>query len=79
MSEQSSDSLKNIEARVVELESLHAHFQRTIEDLDQVVLAQHNRLDALERAVAALREATNELAGAGREERRPEDEKPPHY
>ncbi len=78
MSEQSGNP-QNLEARVVQLESLHAHYQRTIEDLDQVVLAQQNRLDALERAVAALREGYNELISGGREERRPEDEKPPHY
>ena len=79
MSQQPADGLQNIAMRVVELESLHMHLQRTVEDLNQVVLAQQNRLDALERAVGALRESADELANARQEVRRPEDEKPPHY
>ncbi len=79
MNEPRVDDEKRLEARVVELETLFTHLQRTIGELDQVVLAQQKRIEALERTIATWREELGALAGAVTEERKPEDEKPPHY
>ncbi|MEX2114877.1 MAG: SlyX family protein [Pirellulales bacterium] len=68
-----------LHARVVELEVLFTHLQRTLADLDQVALAQQKQIAKLERAVASLRGELDGLAGAAQEARTPEEEKPPHY
>jgi uncharacterized coiled-coil protein SlyX len=74
-----STSHEQLAARVVELETLLTHFQRTLGELDEVVLAQQKRIDGLERKIAALTSELNVLGSSLREERKPEDEKPPHY
>lgn len=63
----------------VELESKVAFLERTVEDLNEVILAQGSALDDLERRLAVL-----ELRqGAGQELESPPtdpmDERPPHY
>ena len=70
---------ERINARVVDLETLLTHLQRTLGDLDQVILAQQRQLEGLERKVAALSSDLNQFSSSAREERKPEDEKPPHY
>jgi SlyX protein len=66
-------------ARVVELETLLTHQQRTLAELDQVVLAQQKQIDALERRMESLAAELHVPGGSAVEERKPEDEKPPHY
>jgi uncharacterized coiled-coil protein SlyX len=68
-----------LQARVVELETLYMHLQRTVAELDQAALAQHKRIESLERTVRALGEELTRLVGSLREERNLADERPPHY
>jgi len=72
-------TIERLPHRVVELEELITHMQRTIGDLDQVVLAQQNRLELLERRISAVGAELSVVASSVVEERKPEDEKPPHY
>ena len=74
--DQADDRLRS---RIDELETLFTHLQRTLGDLDQVVLAQQKQIESLERTIAALGTELGALAGSPSEERKPEDEKPPHY
>ncbi len=67
------------ESRLTELETLFTHMQRTIQDLDQVVVEQARRIDLLEREMRLLTSDLRTLRDASREPRRPEDEVPPHY
>ncbi len=72
-------TIQLLHARVVELEVLFTHLQRTLNDLDQVALAQQKQIATLERTIASLRGELDGLAGATQEVRTPEEEKPPHY
>lgn len=67
-----------LEQRLIEIEIQFMHITRTMESLDQVILALGRRMDVLERENARLRSLV-ELAREVPEVRRPEDEKPPHY
>ncbi len=79
MSSDSPQPEDRIHARVVELETLYTHLQQTVAALDQVVLEQQARIELLERTISALGHELGTLAGSIRDERKPEDEKPPHY
>ena len=79
MAKQESQSVDRLNQRVIELEALFMHLQRTTTELDQAVLAQQKRLEAIDRKIAALGAELNSVAGSITEERKPEDEKPPHY
>jgi SlyX protein len=67
------------ETRLTELETLFTHMQRTIQELDQVVIDQARRIDLLEREMRLLSSDLRTVRDATREPRRPEDELPPHY
>jgi uncharacterized coiled-coil protein SlyX len=75
----SSDDRSRLAVRLAELEMLFTHLQRTVGELDQVVLAQQRQIDVLERRLAALGNAVTAISGILTDERKPEDEKPPHY
>jgi uncharacterized coiled-coil protein SlyX len=79
MGERESQSFDRLNQQVIELEALFMHLQRTVSELDQVALAQQKRLEVLERKVTALGTDLSSVAGSITEERKPEDEKPPHY
>jgi uncharacterized coiled-coil protein SlyX len=79
MSKETSSIEDRLRERVVELETLYMHLQRTLGDLDQAVVAQQRQIDALEQRIAALTSELNSLSGSVVEERKPEDERPPHY
>jgi len=66
-------------ARLVQLEELFLHLQRTVQDLDGVVLAQQKSLDAMERRIAQLTAHVETVSRAVAEPRDALDEKPPHY
>ena len=66
-------------SRVVELETLVTHLQRTLGELDQVVLAQQKQIETLTRQLAALRGQFAALVDPPEPPRNPEDERPPHY
>jgi uncharacterized coiled-coil protein SlyX len=74
-----ADSLQPALARIVELETLYTHLQRTLGELDQVVLAQQRQIETLSQRIASLAGDLNRLAGSEPEVRKPEDERPPHY
>jgi uncharacterized coiled-coil protein SlyX len=65
--------------RLTMLEETITHFERTLQDLNDVVLAQQQQLTALERRVTRLVSDLNALADKTQEVRRLEDDKPPHY
>lgn len=66
-----------IDARLTELEIKLAFTEDLIEKLDDVVISQQRRIDALVQEVANLRE---QVARAGSStEAGPRDDRPPHY
>ena len=65
--------------RVDALEMLVTHLERTIQDLDETIRAQHKQLDQYERKLAMLTLDVGVLREGPAEVRSPEDEKPPHY
>lgn len=73
------DEIERLSARVADLEALFTHLQRTVGELDQVVLTQQRQIDHLERRLVALGSEVTTISGALADERKPEDEKPPHY
>ena len=71
---------RQVAGRVNELEALFTHLQRTVDELNQVVLAHQRKLDALEKSVAGLREALPAARDALEGSDWVDDEPPPpHY
>lgn len=68
-----------MESRLVELETLTMYLQRTLGELDQVVLAQQKRIEGLEREIARLKSGLDAVSGSIADVRDPAEEKPPHY
>ncbi len=79
MEPEPAESLQPTLARIVELETLYTHLQRTLGELDQVVLAQQRQIETLSNRVASLAGDLDRLSGSEPEVRKPEDERPPHY
>ena len=79
MNQNATPAGDRLHERMVDLETLLMHVQRTLGDLDQVVLAQQKQIEALERKIGLLSSDLNSLSGSLPDERKPEDEKPPHY
>jgi uncharacterized coiled-coil protein SlyX len=73
------DAADRLADRVTELEALFMHLQRSVHDLDKVILDQQKQLDGLRGQLSRLMLQLDLLADAGVESRRIEDEKPPHY
>jgi len=71
--------MKNPNDRLVELEVLFTHLQKTITDLDEVVVDQSRRIDQLQRELKILAGDVRLVRDSSREPRRPEEEIPPHY
>ncbi len=79
MNGSSSENSPN-EERLSRVESLLTFMQRTIDDLNQVVLDQAKRMHRQDVEIARLRASLEGLIGSIVEApRRPEDEIPPHY
>jgi uncharacterized coiled-coil protein SlyX len=66
-------------ARIVELETLYTHLQRTLGDLDQAVLDQQRQIEVMSKRIHTLAGDFDRMAGSEPEVRKPEDERPPHY
>ena len=64
--------------RITELELALTHLQKDYESLNEVVLDNGSRLASLESAMQRLTSKLDALSEPS-SERRPEDEKPPHY
>jgi len=69
------DELRALETRLIEIESRHMHQEHLLEELNQVVVAQRETIERLERALQQLRA---DLA-RGAPSEGPADEPPPHY
>lgn len=74
MSESRSD-----DARLTDLENRYTLLQRTVEDLDGVLVSQARQMESLERKLALLTTQLGALADRETEPRTLEDDKPPHY
>lgn len=67
-------------SRIIELEERLTFQERSLEQLNRVVADQQLELDRLQREVVELRALkVAQDAGQGGENRRLEDDKPPHY
>ena len=65
--------------RMTAIEMLLMHLQQTVQDLDQVIVDQHKQIETLERKLGRLQSDVTAVRNAAVEDRKPEDEKPPHY
>ena len=66
--------------RMTAVEELLMHFENKLEALDEVVRRQQGQLAALQEHFRRWTVSWEEAAGGdGLPERRPEDDKPPHY
>ncbi len=72
--------LTTLSQRLQDIEELYMHLQRTVSDLDQVIVAQGKKIDELEKQIGGATELIRTLSAA------PAgppptllDEKPPHY
>jgi SlyX protein len=80
MTRSSADFDGELARRLSEVESSLMFLQRTIDDLNAVILDQQRRLEAQHGEIARLRAMFTNLADTLPDApRRPEDEKPPHY
>jgi uncharacterized coiled-coil protein SlyX len=71
--------LDRLTVRVTDLEVLFMHLQRSVQDLDKVILDQQKQLNSLRAQLSRLLLQLEQLADSGAEPRRLEEEKPPHY
>lgn len=62
--------------RVTELEVLFTHLQRSVQDLDKVILDQQKQIDALRGQLARLMTSLDRLTEMALDVR---DDPPPHY
>ncbi|HTL47775.1 MAG TPA: SlyX family protein [Verrucomicrobiae bacterium] len=68
--------MENTEKRIIELEKKMAFQEHTIEQLNEVVILQQKKLEALERETKQLKQQ----AASGAFIKKPEEETPPpHY
>lgn len=67
------------EQRLIDLEALFTHLQRTVQELDGVVVDQAKQIESLRREVKVMATELRLVRDASREPRRAEDEIPPHY
>jgi SlyX protein len=67
-----------MEKRIIELETKLTYFERTVQELNDVVYHQQKQIDALEKSCKELAKALRGFSG-GSENDTPADEKPPHY
>ncbi len=64
--------------RILNLESVVAHLQHDLDQLNTVILQQQSEIDGLNETLTRL-QSRLEQADARPEERSVEDERPPHY
>ncbi len=73
------EEVERLAQRVTALEELFTHLQATVQALSEEVFAQARGVDALQREANALKTQVSDTISTLREQRRLEDEKPPHY
>jgi uncharacterized coiled-coil protein SlyX len=80
MTDTDSQSNQDLEHGQSEIESVVTYLQRTVDELNSVILEHQRRIDSQEKELARLRALfTNLVDSIVEVPRRPEDEKPPHY
>lgn len=77
MIDENSEHLARLIHRMSDVESLLTMMQRTLEELDEVIVKQGKRIDLLDRKLTVLASQLGSLAEP--ESRRLEDDRPPHY
>jgi uncharacterized coiled-coil protein SlyX len=65
--------------RVTKLEELFTHLQRTVLDLNQVLIEHGQRVDAMQAKLAQIASAVEERMAEPARPFDPEAERPPHY
>src|SRR6185437_1368907 len=78
ISDQVPSNDRNAE-RLTQLEEFCTFLQRTVNELDQVVLSQQRRIDSLEARLSRLTSHLERVTEQAYNPPLPEDEKPPHY
>lgn len=66
------------EDRIIDIEMKLAHQEHLVDELNQVVFRQQQKIDELEMLLTALAKRFRELSDAG-QDRAAANEKPPHY
>lgn len=74
-----NDPTSLIADRVTKLEELFTHLQRTLLELNEVVIECHRRTDLLEEKLSRLASAVAEQVAGPERPFDPEAERPPHY
>lgn len=69
-------SAEHVFRRVTELEMLFTHLQRTVQDLDKVILDQQKQIDGLRGELSRIMTTLDQFSELSVESR---DERPPHY
>jgi uncharacterized coiled-coil protein SlyX len=72
-------SNERLAERLTQLEEFCTFLQRTVNDLDHVVLEQQQRIESLEARLLRLNSQFDRALESTESPLRPEDEKPPHY
>jgi uncharacterized coiled-coil protein SlyX len=79
MIDENADAITRLTARICDLEARYTHAQRTVEELNEVVVEQSKRLDTLQRKLVMLGDRFDSFATHEVEPRTLEGDKPPHY
>lgn len=74
-----NDAANQIADRVLKLEELFTHLQRTLLELNEAVIECHRRTDLLEAKLSRLASAVAEQTAGPERPFDPEAERPPHY
>jgi SlyX protein len=74
-----SNGSRTYEKRLQELEFVVSHLQKTVDDLNDVVLLQQRKIDMLSRHVEQATSAFQSALNADTTPRSLADDKPPHY
>jgi uncharacterized coiled-coil protein SlyX len=80
MTNSNAQSNRDPERSQSEIESVVTYLQRTVDELNSVILEHQRRIDSQDKELARLRAMfTNLVDSIVEVPRRPEEEKPPHY
>ncbi len=71
--------MKNIEEKIIEIETKMAFQEETIEQLNTVIINQQNAIDKLQRQLVQLNSKIEEESQHWQSDQNPADETPPHY
>ena len=72
-------SEERVVERITTLEEKHAHLERVVADLNEVILDQQSRLERLEMLISRAVDRIDHLHATIDQPRSAADERPPHY